>query len=294
MTCTWSDAQPWALIWLADHTGRLSIQILSNEVISAPRRQYISSATWVRTPCSKLATLLLVLSHSCSYPSQLKELLLLSLSKMLLPPQVSSSLPSCLSCRTSRRCAQSGILPTTTHIRIPLQLASNPQHASYFSLLQLFSYGTYEDYTRSCAPHSQIDGLCWSIAVTERKDHYPPLTAVQIAKLKLLTLASFAMQQRVRVESGSWSLLTFPLGSPLRQASIYIGPPLDTCTRRRHYWCDISGYHSWKAWPEATTFSGRMGHGSWSRPRWTSKSTEESTGMVRPSFTYSNLLPTVM
>ncbi|KIM69933.1 hypothetical protein SCLCIDRAFT_1207189 [Scleroderma citrinum Foug A] len=58
------------------------------------------------------------------------------------------------------------------------ELATNEQHAPYFSLLQLFSYRTYRDYL----------GI---------QDSLPSLNAAQITKLKYLSIVSLATQRRV-------------------------------------------------------------------------------------------------
>ncbi|KAF8508514.1 hypothetical protein JB92DRAFT_2952949 [Gautieria morchelliformis] len=71
------------------------------------------------------------------------------------------------------------------------ELSSSPQHAPFFSLLQLFSFKTYEDYSR-------------------HQDLYPPLNSAQVSKLKHLTLASFAMQQRVLPYATLQSALEIP------------------------------------------------------------------------------------
>ncbi|KAF8584977.1 hypothetical protein K439DRAFT_1653076 [Ramaria rubella] len=58
------------------------------------------------------------------------------------------------------------------------ELSTSTQHSPFFALLQLFSYKTYVDYSQN-------------------KAFYPSLNAAQIAKLKHLSLASFALQKRV-------------------------------------------------------------------------------------------------
>jgi len=57
-------------------------------------------------------------------------------------------------------------------------LANNEQHRPYYTLLEVFTYKTYQDYLK------QKPGL-------------PELSATQITKLKHLSLLSYAMQQRV-------------------------------------------------------------------------------------------------
>ncbi|TDL22362.1 hypothetical protein BD410DRAFT_788623 [Rickenella mellea] len=59
-----------------------------------------------------------------------------------------------------------------------IQELAKGDHAQYFTLLQLFSYGTYEGYLKS-------------------KDSLPALNASQITKLKHLSLVSLAMDRRV-------------------------------------------------------------------------------------------------
>ncbi|KAI0757448.1 hypothetical protein C8Q80DRAFT_1282672 [Daedaleopsis nitida] len=58
------------------------------------------------------------------------------------------------------------------------ELAGNEQHSRFFSLLQLFSYKTYQDYL-------------------QYKDSLPPLNNAQITKLKQLTLVSLAQDSRI-------------------------------------------------------------------------------------------------
>ncbi|EPQ61237.1 hypothetical protein GLOTRDRAFT_135758 [Gloeophyllum trabeum ATCC 11539] len=58
------------------------------------------------------------------------------------------------------------------------ELATSEQHAQYYSLLQLFSYKTYQDYL-------------------QHKDVLPSLNQAQITKLKHLSLVSLAMERRI-------------------------------------------------------------------------------------------------
>ncbi|TFK47965.1 hypothetical protein OE88DRAFT_1664941 [Heliocybe sulcata] len=58
------------------------------------------------------------------------------------------------------------------------ELSASGQHASFYSLLQLFSYKTYQDYL-------------------QHKDVLPPLNQAQITKLKHLSLVSLAMERRI-------------------------------------------------------------------------------------------------
>ncbi|KAI0358914.1 hypothetical protein OH77DRAFT_1502109 [Trametes cingulata] len=58
------------------------------------------------------------------------------------------------------------------------ELAGNEQHSRFYSLLQLFAYKTYEDYT-------------------QHKDALPPLNDAQTIKLKQLTLVSLAQDSRI-------------------------------------------------------------------------------------------------
>ncbi|KAH8101385.1 hypothetical protein BXZ70DRAFT_932799 [Cristinia sonorae] len=59
-----------------------------------------------------------------------------------------------------------------------VELASNPQHSSVYSLLQFFAYRTYPDYL-------------------QHKDSLPALNQSQTTKLKHLTLVSLAMEKRI-------------------------------------------------------------------------------------------------
>jgi len=58
------------------------------------------------------------------------------------------------------------------------ELAKSEQHAQFYSLLQLFSYKTYEDYI-------------------QHKDTLPPLNPAQTTKLKHLSIVSLASEQRI-------------------------------------------------------------------------------------------------
>lgn len=58
------------------------------------------------------------------------------------------------------------------------ELASNEQHAPFFSLLQVFSYRTYKDYLAN-------------------KDSLPQLNQAQIIKLKHLSIVSLAANRRI-------------------------------------------------------------------------------------------------
>ncbi|KAF9481225.1 hypothetical protein BDN70DRAFT_992032 [Pholiota conissans] len=58
------------------------------------------------------------------------------------------------------------------------ELAKSDQHQKFFSLLQLFSYKTYQDYL-------------------QHKDLLPPLNQAQIIKLKHLTIVSLAAERRI-------------------------------------------------------------------------------------------------
>lgn len=58
------------------------------------------------------------------------------------------------------------------------ELAKNEQHASFFSLLQVFSYQTYKDYLVN-------------------KDSLPQLNQAQIIKLKYLSIVSLAANRRI-------------------------------------------------------------------------------------------------
>ncbi|KAI0697180.1 hypothetical protein BC835DRAFT_793833 [Cytidiella melzeri] len=73
------------------------------------------------------------------------------------------------------------------------ELANSEQHASYFSLLQLFAYKTYSEYR-------------------QYKDSLPALNQAQLTKLKHLTLVSLAMEKR--------TLLYTPLMELLQISSI--------------------------------------------------------------------------
>ncbi|KAF8179137.1 hypothetical protein BJ912DRAFT_1023925 [Pholiota molesta] len=58
------------------------------------------------------------------------------------------------------------------------ELAKSEQHQKFLSLLQLFSYKTYQDYL-------------------QHKDTLPPLNQAQITKLKHLTIVSLASERRI-------------------------------------------------------------------------------------------------
>ncbi|KAH8111490.1 hypothetical protein DFH11DRAFT_1690360 [Phellopilus nigrolimitatus] len=59
-----------------------------------------------------------------------------------------------------------------------IQELSKTEHAPYHSLLQLFAFGTIEDYNNS-------------------RDTLPPLNQAQLRKLRLLTIISFALERRI-------------------------------------------------------------------------------------------------
>ncbi|KAK9722099.1 hypothetical protein K7432_002946 [Basidiobolus ranarum] len=65
-------------------------------------------------------------------------------------------------------------------LRMPnvTELKNQPEYASYFSLLELFSYGTYQDYK-------------------ERASSLPELTQPQIRKLKSLSIVTLASEKHV-------------------------------------------------------------------------------------------------
>ncbi|KZT24656.1 hypothetical protein NEOLEDRAFT_1066949 [Neolentinus lepideus HHB14362 ss-1] len=71
------------------------------------------------------------------------------------------------------------------------ELSSSEQHASFYSLLQLFSYKTYQDYL-------------------QHKDILPPLNQAQITKLKHLSLVSLAMEHRILPYSTLLQALDMP------------------------------------------------------------------------------------
>ncbi|KAL0945656.1 hypothetical protein HGRIS_014810 [Hohenbuehelia grisea] len=71
------------------------------------------------------------------------------------------------------------------------ELAKSEQHAPFLSLLQLFSYKTYQDYI-------------------QYKDSLPPLNAVQITKLKHLSIVSLAAEQRILSYSRLLQALDMP------------------------------------------------------------------------------------
>ncbi|KAI9100445.1 hypothetical protein DFS34DRAFT_486008 [Phlyctochytrium arcticum] len=57
------------------------------------------------------------------------------------------------------------------------ELKQNPQHAPYVSLLELFAYGTYQDYK-------------------QQSQNLPPLTDSQLRKLKHLSIVTFSNRKR--------------------------------------------------------------------------------------------------
>ncbi|KAI5122693.1 hypothetical protein M0805_009746 [Coniferiporia weirii] len=59
-----------------------------------------------------------------------------------------------------------------------IQELSKTEHSQFLSLLQLFAFGTFEDYCNS-------------------KDSLPPLNQAQLTKLKLLTIISYALERRI-------------------------------------------------------------------------------------------------
>ena len=74
-----------------------------------------------------------------------------------------------------------------------MQLGKNEQHQKSLSLLQLFSYKTYQDYLGESL-------LCLEFHVLMKpanKDVLPPLNQAQIIKLKHLSIVSLATYRRV-------------------------------------------------------------------------------------------------
>ncbi|KAK0559283.1 hypothetical protein OC844_004515 [Tilletia horrida] len=63
------------------------------------------------------------------------------------------------------------------------QLAQSPEHAPAYHLLELFAYGTYQDYVAASSPGSSMQ--------------LPPLNDAQRSKLQLLTLVTMASRARV-------------------------------------------------------------------------------------------------
>lgn len=78
-----------------------------------------------------------------------------------------------------------------------VQLAKSEQ-APYLSLLQLFAYGTFEDYLSERS--TVLERLSFSFAencTSEHKSTLPALSEAQLTKLKLLSLVSLSLQRRV-------------------------------------------------------------------------------------------------
>ncbi|EGN94145.1 hypothetical protein SERLA73DRAFT_188732 [Serpula lacrymans var. lacrymans S7.3] len=71
------------------------------------------------------------------------------------------------------------------------ELTNSEQHAPYISLLQLFSYNTYQDYLK-------------------HKDNLPPLNQAQITKLKYLSIVSLAAERRILPYSQLLETLQMP------------------------------------------------------------------------------------
>ncbi|KAF8168507.1 hypothetical protein B0H34DRAFT_793099 [Crassisporium funariophilum] len=73
------------------------------------------------------------------------------------------------------------------------ELGKSDQHQKFLSLLQLFSYKTYQDYLRASILHSGG----WKLMKPEHKDILPPLNQAQTTKLKHLTIVSLAADRRI-------------------------------------------------------------------------------------------------
>lgn len=69
-----------------------------------------------------------------------------------------------------------------------LQLAESQEHASHYSLLELFAYGTLPDYAAAQTAAAAPGGPTMI---------YPKLNEAQTAKLQRLTLVTFASRARV-------------------------------------------------------------------------------------------------
>lgn len=93
------------------------------------------------------------------------------------------------------------LIPPYLHL---LQLGKSETHDKFFSLLQLFSYKTYQDYLRAYAPIYSRD-ISTNI-LSEHKDVLPPLNHAQTIKLKHLSIVSMAAEKRVRATVFSPSL----------------------------------------------------------------------------------------
>ncbi|KAF8885589.1 hypothetical protein BD779DRAFT_1662842 [Infundibulicybe gibba] len=76
--------------------------------------------------------------------------------------------------------AAPGVFVFTELLELPniQELGKSEQHAKYLTLLQIFSYGTYMDYTQA-------------------QDTLPALTPAQLTKLKHLSLVSLASHRRI-------------------------------------------------------------------------------------------------
>ena len=86
-----------------------------------------------------------------------------------------------------------------------MQLGKNEQHQKSLSLLQLFSYKTYQDYLGEPLLWLQFHFLM----KPANKDMLPPLNQAQIIKLKHLSIVSLATTRRVSpMYWGSFNCLT--------------------------------------------------------------------------------------
>ena len=76
------------------------------------------------------------------------------------------------------------------------ELASG-ENASYVKLLELFAYGTYNDYKRKIFLKSSFHDFDFNDFFAEQMDSLPKLTPLQLKKLKHLTIVSLAAKNRV-------------------------------------------------------------------------------------------------
>lgn len=90
-----------------------------------------------------------------------------------------------------------GFSLSCSRTEIVVQLAKSEQ-ASYLSLLQLFAYGTFEDYLSERSTLLEYLILSFDESFTsEHKSTLPALSEAQLTKLKLLSLVSLSLQRRV-------------------------------------------------------------------------------------------------
>ena len=76
---------------------------------------------------------------------------------------------------------------------------SKTDQASYLRLLQLFAFGTMDDYNSTRIPYLMVTIEAKVAYSVDSKDALPPLNQAQLTKLRLLTIITLSLENRVRL-----------------------------------------------------------------------------------------------